>query len=378
MTLKLLEDFDEYVPPGEPMEQTRKAFPLQFIGALTADYRNQWLVKGLLPKTGLCVVYGSPGSGKSFAVLSMALHVASGRDFAGCRASRKGGVVYISAEAGEGFKRRAIAARDDMGLNDDTPFALVTMAPNLGRADGDAQALIEAIREQTDRAGWRADCVIVDTLARAAQGIDENSSRDMGALILNCDKIGNELGVLVLAVHHSGKNDNGMRGSSALLGAADTVIAISSDETGARTARIEKQKDGEDGHAFTFRLQSLTLATDDDGDPVTTCVVTDISKLERAERKSRTGPSIPASLRLFMDIFSDVLSEHGTDERPIADMPVVRCIGIEKLRTAFYRRRGDESLNTKRSAFNRALSAATAAKFILAAENESGALLWKS
>jgi hypothetical protein len=78
-----------------------------------------------------------------------------------------------------------------------------------------------------------------------------------------------------------------------------------------------------------------------------------------------------------MDIFADVISEHGTDERPIADMPEVRCIGIEKLRTAFYRRRGDESLNTKRSAFNRALSAATAAKFILAAENDSGALLWK-
>jgi KaiC/GvpD/RAD55 family RecA-like ATPase len=379
MTLKLLEEFDQYVPPGEAVEPTRKAFSLQFIGALTADYSNQWLLKGLLPRTGLCVVYGPPGSGKSFAVLSLALHVASGRDFAGCRASRKGGVVYVSAEAGEGFKRRAISARDEMGLNDDTPFALVTMAPNLGRSDGDAQALIEAIREQTELAGWHADIIVVDTLARAAQGIDENSSRDMGALVANCDKIANQLSALVVAVHHSGKNtDNGMRGSSALLGAADTVIAISSDEAGTRTARIEKQKDGEDGHAFTFRLQSVTLATDDDGDPVTSCVVTDISKLERAERKTRTGPSVPASLRLWLSVFDEVLADAGRMARPFSDGPEVQTIDRETLKTAFYQRRGDDTPEAKKKAFNRGLNSALDQKIVIATDGEKGVLLWRA
>jgi hypothetical protein len=377
--LKLLEEFDEYIPPGEAIEPSRKAFPLQFIGALTADFSSQWLIKGLLPKTGLAVVYGPPGSGKSFAVLSLALHVASGRDFAGCRASRKGGVVYVSAEAGEGFKRRAIAARDEMGLYDDTPFALVTMAPNLGRSDGDAQALIEAIREQTELAGWHADIIVVDTLARAAQGIDENSSRDMGALVANCDKIANQLSALVVAVHHSGKNtDNGMRGSSALLGAADTVIAISSDEAGTRTARIEKQKDGEDGHAFTFRLQSVTLATDDDGDPITTCVVTDISKLERAERKTRTGPSVPASLRLWLETFDQTIADVGRMARPFHDGPEVLCIGRETLRAAFYARRGDETPEAKRQAFKRGLDQAMSRKDILATDHDGKALLWRA
>lgn len=374
--LKLLEEFDQYVPPGEAVEP--KKIELESIGDLEIDLSDSWTIDRLLPKDGLCIIYGSPSAGKTFAALAMTAHIASGREFAGCEVER-GGIVYLSGESSKGFRRRLKAIKDEFGFDNRTPFLFRTVPPNLGKADGDAADLIAAIYDKTNAAGWRADIVVIDTVARAAAGIDENSSRDMGQFIANCDKISSELGALVIGVHHAGKvAENGMRGSSALLGAADCVIAISSDETGARTARIEKQKDGEDGLSFTFKLQKITLGQDRKGRDVTTCLLSDVTDLTRAERKTRTGPSIPSSLRLFMDIFADVISEHGTDERPIADMPVVRCIGIEKLRTAFYRRRGDESLNTKRSAFNRALSAATAAKFILAAENDSGALLWKA
>ena len=374
--LKLLEEFDQYVPPGEAVEP--KKIELESIGDLEIDLSDSWTIDRLLPKDGLCIIYGSPSAGKTFAALAMTAHIASGREFAGCEVER-GGIVYLSGESSKGFRRRLKAIKDEFGFDNRTPFLFRTVPPNLGKADGDAADLIAAIYDKTNAAGWRADIVVIDTVARAAAGIDENSSRDMGQFIANCDKISSELGALVIGIHHSGKVENaGMRGSSALLGAADCVIAISSDETGARTARIEKQKDGEDGLSFTFKLQKVTLGQDRKGRDVTTCLLSDVTDLTRAERKTRTGPSIPSSLRLFMDIFADVISEHGTDERPIADMPVVRCIGIEKLRTAFYRRRGDESLNTKRSAFNRALSAATAAKFILAAENDSGALLWKA
>jgi hypothetical protein len=377
--MKLLEEFDAYMPPGEAVEQVRKAFPLQFIGALTAEFRNQWLIKGLLPKTGLAVVYGPPGSGKSFAVLSLALHVASGRDFAGCRASRKSGIVYVSAEAGEGFKRRAIAARDEMGLDDDTPFGLITTAPDLGRSDGDAQILVEQIREQTQLAGWIPGCIIVDTAARVMPGQDENSSRDMGALIRNCDLLAKQFDALVCLVHHSGKvADAGMRGSSALLGAADCVIALSSDDTGLRTAKVEKQKDGEDGHAFTFRLQSVTLATDDDGDPITTCIVNDISKLERAERKAKAGPSVPASLRLWLEIFDQTIADVGRMSRPFSDGPEVRTIDRETLKTAFYQRRGDDTPEAKKKAFNRGLNSVLDQKIVIATDGEKGVLLWRA
>ena len=294
-----MKQLDQYQPPGEP-SKPHKLFPLQFIGSLKADLSNAWLIKGILPKTGLAVIYGSPGSGKSFAALNMTLRIASGQPFAGCK-TKRGGTVYISAEAGLGFKKRVVAARDALQLPDDTPFALVAVAPDLGRADGDTEPLMNQIYSQADRANLWPDVIVIDTAARVIPGLDENSSRDMGMLVRNCDAIAKNFEGLVILVHHSGKvADSGMRGSSALLGAADCVISIASDETGLRTAVIEKQKDGEDGQSFTFRLQSATLGNDEDGDPVSTCIVSDVTDLKRAEpAKRKSGPSVPASLRLL-------------------------------------------------------------------------------
>ena len=106
-----MKQLDQYQPPGEP-SKPHKLFPLQFIGSLKADLSNAWLIKGILPKTGLAVIYGSPGSGKSFAALNMTLRIASGQPFAGCK-TKRGGTVYISAEAGLGFKKRVVAASRD-------------------------------------------------------------------------------------------------------------------------------------------------------------------------------------------------------------------------------------------------------------------------
>jgi archaellum biogenesis ATPase FlaH len=375
MKLIPLEKFDQYVPPGEAVEP--KKIELESIGGLEIDLSDSWTIDRLLPKDGLCIIYGSPSAGKTFAALAMTAHIASGREFAGCEVER-GGIIYLSGESSKGFRRRLKAIKDEFGFDNRTPFLFRTVPPNLGKADGDAADLIAAIYDKTNAAGWRADIVVIDTVARAAAGIDENSSRDMGQFIANCDKISSELGALVIGVHHAGKvAENGMRGSSALLGAADCVIAISSDETGARTARIEKQKDGEDGLSFTFKLQKVTLGQDRKGRDVTTCLLSDVTDLTRAERKTRTGPSVPPSLRLWLSVFDEVLADAGRMARPFHDGPEVRCIDREILREAFYERRGDENQKSKNQAFNRALNAAMSAKIILAKETVEGAILWK-
>ena len=374
-----LDDYDRLNADNQVNRSTpKKTFPLQFLNGLKPDLSDTWRIKGLLPRSGLAVIYGPPGSGKSFIVLKMVLHVASGRTFAGAKI-KQGGVVYVSAEAGTGFKRRVIAARDEMSLDDDVPFALITVVPDLGKSSGDAASLIQAIHDQTDQAGWRADIVVIDTTARVIPGADENSSRDMGVFVQNCDMIATQLGVLVCLVHHSGKNtDAGMRGSSALLGAADTVICVNENEIGVRTGRVEKQKDGEDGLSFTFCLNPVTLGNDDEGDPVSTCVISDISELGRSKSKRTPMTKIPQSLKLFMDIFDQAIAELGKMKRPFPDGPEVRTIDREALRIAFYKRTVCETPNSKRSAFNRSLNSAMSAKYILAAESDSGALLWKA
>jgi archaellum biogenesis ATPase FlaH len=375
MKLIPLEEFDQYVPPGEAVEP--KKIELESIGDLEIDLSDSWTIDRLLPKDGLCIIYGSPSAGKTFAALAMTAHIASGREFAGCEVER-GGIVYLSGESSKGFRRRLKAIKDEFGFDNRTPFLFRTVPPNLGKADGDAADLIAAIYDKTNAAGWRADIIVIDTVARAAAGIDENSSRDMGQFIANCDKISSELGALVIGIHHSGKvADAGMRGSSALLGAADCVIAISSDETGARTARIEKQKDGEDGLSFTFKLQKVTLGQDRKGRDVTTCLLSDVTDLTRAERKTRTGPSVPASLRLWLSVFDEVLADVGKMSRPFPDGPEVRTADREAVRAAYFKRRGDDTPEAKKKSFNRGLNAVLDQKIVIATDGDKGVLLWR-
>ena len=92
-----------------------------------------------------------------------------------------------------------------------------------------------------------ADVLRVDPLARHMTG-DENSNRDMGAVIRAVDSLIERYGVAVILAHHPTKpqpNDGrtgGMRlrGASALFGAADTVVMMD---------RVE------DGYTLTFDLR---------------------------------------------------------------------------------------------------------------------------
>jgi RecA-family ATPase len=65
----------------------------------------------------------------------------------------------------------------------------------------------------------------LDTLARTFGAGDENSQKDMNAFITGVDRLRDTFRCVVGVVHHTGKEDGkGLRGSSALYAAMDTVI----------------------------------------------------------------------------------------------------------------------------------------------------------
>jgi hypothetical protein len=115
--------------------------------------------------------------------------------------------------------------------------------------------------------------LVLDTLNRAAAGMDENSSVDMGEVIAGMKALQAELGGLVLAVHHSGKDVlRGLRGHSSLLAALDCVVEVNRQEE-RREWSLLKSKDGEDSTRHPFRLDVAELGLDGDGWPVTSCTV---------------------------------------------------------------------------------------------------------
>lgn len=60
-----------------------------------------YLVKGLIPRSGLTVVWGPLKCGKSFWTFDVAMHVAIGMEYR-CRRVEKGAVVYVRTQSGHG------------------------------------------------------------------------------------------------------------------------------------------------------------------------------------------------------------------------------------------------------------------------------------
>ncbi len=251
-----------------PVAGTPARFQPVPIGEFAGRAPPRWIVKGVLPQAELVVLFGESGSGKSFVALDLAMAIALGLPWRERRV-RQGRVVYIAAEGAGGFRNRCVAyaaAKTPHALDPAIPFDVIPDAPNLLLKD-DALAVAKAI--------GRADVVIVDTFAQVTPGGNENAGEDMGKALAHCKGIHRTTGALVVLVHHSGKDaSKGARGWSGLRAAADAELEVIRQPTG-RMMRTSKQKDGDDGLAWGFGLDVVTIGVDEDGDPITSCVVVD-------------------------------------------------------------------------------------------------------
>jgi hypothetical protein len=203
------------------------------------------LVGDLLQSDSLAVISGAPGSVKTFLELDILLSVASARPWQG-RPVVDGPVLCIVAEDAPGVSKRARAWQSRHGSLGNVHW-LLQRVPLLEN---------DAMSELCDIVGEIAPAAIgIDTLARCMTGADESSSRDMGLTVDALDRLRSVIGSCVLVVHHDGKDPSrGMRGSSALLAAADTAIQCRRTHAG-MTATIVKQKNAADGQRIHFALE---------------------------------------------------------------------------------------------------------------------------
>lgn len=243
----------------------------QTLGRAAGD----WLVKGLLGSPSLAVLAGSPGVGKSFLVLDLALSIVHGLSWHGLR-TRDGAVLYVAAEGGAGLAKRLKAWHVHHGRPIDRPGLLVVdRAVQL--ADERTVDLAKLLHLYAAAADRVPRLIVIDTLARCAIGLDENSAQDMGQLIDAAESLKRASGCCVLLVHHTGKDaSRGLRGSSALTGAIDSSLIVTA-EQGTLRMHTAKQKDDRE-RTFTFRLQQVPLGHDADGDPISSCVAVDVDQ----------------------------------------------------------------------------------------------------
>jgi hypothetical protein len=235
------------------------------------------LVSGLLGPQQFGMVYGESGSGKSFMTFDMFAHYALRLPWMG-RKVKGGGVLYIAAEGRGGWPNRVEAFYRHHQIDDEqrvmAPFQFILESINLGKSGGaDAAAVVRAAEGFMKEKDTSLDAIVVDTMARATPGSNENDAGDMGAFVANMDLIRRNTGASPVVVHHSGKNSNlGARGHSSLRAAMDMEAEVERNDAG-RVLRLRKSRDGGDSDEIAFDLQVVEVGTGLDGKPITSCVV---------------------------------------------------------------------------------------------------------
>lgn len=264
----VMPDKGEPIALIETYRLKRRFQPVRFRNIRLRDERP-YLVKGLLPRDGLAVVWGPPKCGKSFWAFDLALHVALNWEYRGRRV-QSGRVVYIACEGerglgarAEAFRLRYLSETDES----DPPFFLLTTRLDLV---ADADELIADIRAEIGADS--CELVVIDTLNRSIAG-SESKDEDMGAYVKAADRVREAFRAAVLIIHHCGVNGDRPRGHTSLTGAADAQIAVKRDDSGRILATVEWMKDGAEGDVISSQLDVVEVGTDEDGESITSCVV---------------------------------------------------------------------------------------------------------
>ena len=283
-------------------------------------------VENVLGTGQMSVLYGESNTGKTFFVLDLCIHVAFGWDWNGNECD-KGGVIYAALEGAHGIRNRIAAFKHyaKERINDETPdFEAITTNIDLLSEDGDTKTLIDAVNERQKGFKSPLRLIVIDTLARALSGGNENSSEDMGRLVIHADAIRKETGAHVCFVHHSGKDQaKGARGHSSLRAATDTEIeVIRNQDENISAAKVTKQREFEGGQQWYFKLEYVELGTNRRMKSFGSCVVTpadtdEVSNIMQPKIKFTDNQALVVStLKRLIDEHG--IQREGYDRRSIA------------------------------------------------------------
>jgi hypothetical protein len=313
------------------------------------DEPVEWLVQGVIPQRSFVALYAPPASFKSFVALDIAECIATGRSFLGNQISKQGAVLYIAGEGHGGIGTRIKALKIHHGTPEGTPVYFLRRQVNLRSSQTDLKDLVQAIDDLKAIHEIHFEMIIIDTLARAFGGGNENASEDMGAFITAAGAIQGKYECSLLVVHHAGKDaTKGLRGHSSLLGAVDTeleIIRIEGAQPPKGILHISKQKDGEDGQRIGFRMVEVTTGSSGviDFEGASSLAVEadeemDTDRPNQATPPNRTGAGL--NQRLALSCLHDAIKKFG--EMQVVDGMRNKCIKIDQWRDEFKKRMGSD------------------------------------
>lgn len=340
------------IASAKPKRET--SFTVTPFSELNVRTHTNDFVENLLGNGQFSVVYGESNVGKTFFVLDLAFHVAMGWDWRSLEVEQ-GPTVYCALEGQHGITNRCAAIKkhykEKIG-DTDPQFGAITAQIDLFRDEGDTEPLVQAIIKEAERLdAGNIKLIIIDTLARALSGGEENSSEAIGAVIRHADRIREATGAHVMFVHHSGKDKTkGGRGHSSLRGAVDTELVIEGFD-GLSCAKIVKQREFESGQQYGFQLLPVDIGTNQRGKAISSCIVEETDPPEDRKQGKRISGKNQKTIhkeikRLVSLDTAPIINRVGFPQLPYCTEPV--------LREAVYRKLTGE-LKHKSTRFNEAI-----------------------
>lgn len=224
------------------------------------------LIEGLIDQKSLVFIAGEPGSGKSFVSLDMCGSLVTGQSWQGYKVT-KSRVGYVVGEGWNGFVRRAVAWEQVhataafLGSDEDAAFQFVSEPTPTSDTSLWAEMVTWILARQLD-------VIVFDTWARIATTVDENSATEVSSVLRIFAKLQELTGVTVIVIHHVARDSSHMRGSTALEGAADTILFVSKAKNSDTVfVRTDKQKNHEAADDIELMLKkhedSAVIASSD-------------------------------------------------------------------------------------------------------------------
>jgi hypothetical protein len=198
--------------------------------------------------------------------------------------------------------------------------------------------IVSTVRAAEQQFGCSVGLIGIDTYAKgiAANGGDEDKARDQNRAAANLRNVHARLPAHIALVGHTGKNeDRGARGSNAHLGDVDVMVQISGDTI--KVAQVVKGNDQPERTLAEFRLEAFELGRDEDGDPITTAIVSTehfepIAGAGPKAKKVNLPPNQKAALHALFECIADETSPTPVDPHvPIGVTGVTLAIWRDRL-----------------------------------------------
>lgn len=245
-----------YFSTGQQMEQIARNRPPE-------------LINGFVPSSGVMVLAGAPGTGKSFTALSWAAAIAEGSQWFG-RQTRKAPVVYVLGEGYSAFGERITAWKTTNGR--EIPEDLLFMdGATLGI---DLKAPVEQLIGIFNLV--KPGLIVFDTLSVLTRLTSENDNAEVAQVMANVNRIAQGTGATAMVIHHVTKTSGSVRGASAFVGNADTVVVAAKEKNDNSTFLLStsaqhggKQRDGEPKIMSGFSIATPGVLTRNSGTSAT-------------------------------------------------------------------------------------------------------------